>query len=92
MMKHMLTVVMDGIKDAEMLVGYAEHAMKHNADHNTIAWFATRAQSRFSMAERDWKDVDEHLKTEKHDEELVEALECHVNRWMENLRERMSKI
>lgn len=91
-MRHMLAVVMDGIKDAEMMAGYAEMAMKHNADRNVVAWFKTRAQNRMSMAERDWHDVDDQLKVDKHDDELVEALECHVNRSLANLRERIERM
>lgn len=92
MMKHMLAVVMDGIKDAEMLTGYAEEAKDHGKDHGEMAWFKTRAQNRYAMAERDWHDVDEELKADKHDEEMLEALECHVNRSMAALRARVEKL
>lgn len=92
MMKHMLSVVMDGIKDAEMMAGYAEEAKEHGKDHGEYAWFKTRAQNRYSMAERDWHDVDEELKTNKHDDEMLEAIECHVNRSMAALRARVEKL
>ena len=92
MMRHMLAVVMDGIKDAEMMAGYAEMATKHNVDRGIATWFKTRAQNRMAMAERDWHDVDDHLKSEKHDDELIEALECHVNRSLANLRDRIEKL
>lgn len=92
MVKHMLSVVMDGIKDAEMLTGYAEEAKEHGKDHGEMAWFKTRAQNRYAMAERDWHDVDEELKADKHDEEMLEALECHVNRSMSALRARVDKL
>lgn len=92
MMKHMLSVVMDGIKDAEMMAGYAEEAKEHGKDHGEYAWFKTRAQNRYSMAERDWHDVDEELKNNKHDDEMLEALECHVNRSMAALRARVEKL
>ena len=92
MMKHMLQTVMDGIKDAEMLAGYAEEAKKHGVDKGIANWFTVRAQNRLSMAERDWHDVDEHVRDEKHDDEMVEALECHVNRSLDHLRERVEKL
>ena len=92
MVKHMLSVVMDGIKDAEMLTGYAEEAKEHGKDQGEMAWFKTRAQNRYAMAERDWHDVDEELKADKHDEEMLEALECHVNRSMSALRARVDKL
>lgn len=92
MMKHLLAVVMDGLKDTDKLIGYAKAAMENNADRNIINWFATRAQSRLSIAERDWKDVDDELRKGKHDDDLLEALECHVNHWMEELREKVGKL
>lgn len=92
MMKHMLAVVMDGIKDGEMMAGYAEEAKGHHEDKGIVTWFTTRAQTRLSMAERDWHDVDEHIRDEKHDDEMLEALECHVNRSLSNLRARVEKL
>jgi hypothetical protein len=92
MIKHMLAVVMDGIKDGEMLTGYAEEAKTHGADKSVTSWFITRAQNRMSMAERDWHDVDDHLSKERHDDEMLDALECHVNRSLANLRARVEKL
>ena len=92
MMKHLLAVVMDGLKDTDKMIGYAHKAMDHGADPNIIHWFTTRAQNRLSMAERDWKDVHDELKKGKHDDELVEALECHVNHWMEELKEKAGRL
>lgn len=92
MTKHLLAVVMDGVKDAEMIAGYAEEAKKHGADHGIVTWFTVRAQNRLSMAEKDWRDVCEQLKAGKHDDDLLEALECHVNRSLINLRARVEKL
>ena len=91
MMKHLLAVVMDGLKDADKLVGYAHKARDHGEDKNIVNWFMTRAQNRLSMAERDWKDVQEELHKGKRDDELLDALECHVNHWMEELREKVER-
>ena len=91
--KRMLSVVMDGIKDAEMTAEYAEEAVLHGADHGVVMWFTSRAQTRTSMAERDWHEVRDHIHDEKkHDDELMEALECHVNRSLASLKERVSKL
>ena len=92
MMKHLLAVVMDGLKDADKLVGYAHTAMEHKADKGIVNWFVTRAQNRLSMAERDWKDVQDELHKGKHDDELLDALECHVNHWMDELKEKVSRL
>lgn len=92
MMKHMLYVVMDGIKDTEKIAGYAEEAKLRGADNGTAAWFSAHAQSRLSMVERDWRDVHEHLKSEKHDEEMLDALVCHIDRSLKELRMRVEKL
>lgn len=91
-MKHLLAVVMDGLKDADKLAGYAHMAMEEKADQGIINWFSTRAQNRLSMAERDWKDVQDELKKGKHDDELVDALECHVNHWMDELKKKVGRL
>ena len=91
-MKHMLYVVMDGIKDTEKIAWYAEEAKMHGADAGIVAWFTAHAQSRMTMVERDWRDVHEHLKSEKHDEEMVEALVCHIDRSLKDLRMRVEKL
>lgn len=92
MMKHLLAVVMDGLKDTDKMIGYAHKAMEHGADRGIINWFGSRAKTRLDMAERDWKDVHDELKKGKHDDELVEALECHVNHWMEDLKEKVARL
>ena len=92
MMKHMLAVVMDGIKDTGMLAGYAEDAKAHDAEHSVVAWFKTRAQSRLGMIERDWHDVDDELRMHKKDDDLLDALECHVNRSLSELKMRIDKV
>lgn len=92
MMKHMLSVVMDGIRDAEMVAGYAEEAIRHSEDKGVVTWFVAHAQNRLTMVERDWRDVHEHIKAGKHDEEMLDALECHVEHSLKNLRMRIEKL
>ena len=91
-MKHMLYVVMDGIKDAEKIAGYAEEAKILGDEPSVVAWFTAHAQSRLAMTERDWHDVHEHIKGKKHDEEMLDALVCHVDRSLKDLRMRVEKL
>ena len=61
------------------------------ADHRIANWFTVRAQNRMNMAEKDWHDVRDELKA-KRDDDLIEALECHINRSLDNLRARIEKL
>lgn len=89
---NMLRVVMDGIDDTGMLVGYAEEAYKHPEHKSAAEWFAMRAKTRFSHLEKDWKDVHEELIEHKHDGELLDALACHVNQAIGSLKARIEKM
>lgn len=92
MTKHMLDVVMDGIKDADMLAGYALEAARSDANRALADWFTVRAKTRLSHLERDWKDVREELEESGHDGELLEALECHVNHSIAALKAKIESL
>lgn len=92
MLKHMLKVVMDGIKDAGIIAGYSEEATLRGEEHSVVTWYTAHAQSRLNMAEHDWRDVHEHIKSGKHDEEMLDALECHVEHSLKDLRMRIEKL
>ena len=93
MTKYMLDLVMDGIKDTDMIARYAEEAHKVHEHKSTADWFATRAKARLSHLERDWKDVWEELEEHgKHDEELMDALACHINHSIAGLKTRIDKM
>lgn len=92
LVRHMLKVVMDGITDTGMLAGYAEDAIKHPEHKSAAEWFAARAKTRLAQLERDWKDVREELMEGKHDGELMDALECHINNSISGLKARLEKM
>lgn len=88
----MLNVIMDGIKDTGMMATYAEEAFK-SAEHKSAAgWFATRAKARLSALERDWHDVHDELRQGHHDDDLIDALACHVDRSIADLKARIDKM
>lgn len=92
MKKHMLSVVMDGIKDTRMLADYAQEAAGIDGNKDLADWFAVRAKTRLSHLERDWKDVDEELEEHDRGSELLDALECHVNRSISDLKARVESL
>lgn len=92
MTRHMLSVIMDGIKDVGMVAGYAEEAHRMPDQKNAAEWFAMRAKTRLSHLERDWKDVHEELEEHSHNDELVDALACHVNHQIADLKARIEKM
>lgn len=92
MKKHMLSVVMDGIKDTGMLADYAQEVARIDGNKDLADWFAVRAKTRLSHLERDWKDVDEELEEHDRGSELLDALECHVNRSIADLKARVESL
>ena len=92
MMRHMLNVIMDGIKDVGMVASYAEEAHRMPDQKGAAEWFATRAKTRLGHLERDWKDVHEELEEHGHNDELVDALSCHVNHQIADLKARIDKM
>ena len=94
--RHMLDVVMDGINDTKMIAGYAQEAAAAGESHDVVDWFAIRAKTRLNALERDWKDVHEELeeraKNGKHDSELLDALECHVEHSIAEIRAKVEKL
>lgn len=93
MTRWMLDIVMDGIKDTDMIAGYAESANKMAEKSDAARWFAERARMRLDRLENDWADVHEELtEHSKHDDELVDALACHVNRSIADLKMRIGKM
>jgi hypothetical protein len=59
--KHLIGVVMDGIRDTDMIAGYAEAAREEGED-KFASWFAVRAKERLAALRRDWVEVQDVLK------------------------------
>ncbi len=90
-MKHMIQIIMDGIRDTDMLVDYAEEAREHGHDKHAT-WFAMRAKERLAALRRDWSEVDMELGLHKHGEELVKCMAHHIDKEIERVRERVEKM
>ena len=89
--KHLIAVVMDGVKDTDMMAGYAETA-RQEGEEKLSAWFAQRAKERLAALRRDWGDVESELKLHDHDDDLVEAMACHIDREIDRIRARVEKL
>ncbi|MGN0544144.1 MAG: hypothetical protein ACI4I0_01110 [Acutalibacteraceae bacterium] len=89
--KHMISVVMDGIRDADMLAGYAEDA-RDEGERGYAAWFLHRAKERLSELCRDWNEVSADLKIREHEDDIAELLACHVEKDIERVTHRIEKI
>lgn len=88
--KEMLIVVMDGIKDATMLLDYADNARgKGNEDvHN---WFKQKAKLRIDTVKSDWQYVyraTNMMSKIKDGDELAYALNWHINEQISSIEAR----
>ena len=89
--KHMIGLVMDGIRDTGMIAGYAETA-KHEGEDKIAAWFAQRAKERLAELRRDWTDVEETLDLRHHEDDLAEAMSCHIRREIDKVKAEVEKL
>lgn len=89
--KHMIGLVMDGIRDTDMIAGYAETAL-HEGEDKIATWFAQRAKERLAELRRDWTDVEATLGLRDRDDDLAEAMSCHIKKEIEKLREKVEKM
>ena len=89
--KHMIAIVMDGIRDTDMIAEYAEVA-KLEGEDKISEWFAQRARERLAELRRDWTDVEATLGLKDSDNDLAEAMSCHVRKEIDRARMRVEKL
>lgn len=75
---NLISVVMDGIKDANMLYVYAEQA-ELEGDEAMHQWFRQKADERVHRTEAEWHDAKAVLKLDEADE-MGACLKHHVER------------
>lgn len=83
----MLSVVMDGIADTEMILDYADES-----EGNKMNWFMDRAKKRYQMTQEDYDYVmnSAGIKERASDgDEIAEALCDHLRKQMTRLSARM---
>lgn len=93
MVKEMLSVMMDEIKDANMMLDYAMKAKIMNDD--TFDWFISHARVRADMLMDDYKRINMEIGLEQKAMEgdmVAEALRCHLKDQITEIRDRMSMM
>lgn len=75
---NLLSVVMDGIRDANMLYDYAEQA-KAEGDEPMCAWFEQKADERAASVKAEWHDAKKVLDLEAKDDDSSWCLKHHVD-------------
>lgn len=93
MIRYMLSILMDGIKDTEMYIGYAEEAADNNSEYGS--WFKNHAKMRYDALKTDYdficKEINLQEKARSGDA-IAEALMCHLQYQMKELNERYNAI
>lgn len=91
MTKKMLSVLMDGINDTQMLMGYAKDCEEH-PDYER--WFKQHAEKRLDMLKRDRDDIFEDLDIERKSRDgdgIAAALMCYVDAEIAKLDKEVSR-
>ena len=89
--KHLIGVVMDGLRDTDMIAGYAEIA-RDEGEEKFANWFAMRAKERLAALRRDWTEVQDALKLREHGDDIVCGMCMHVDKEIEHLRAKIEKM
>ena len=89
--KHMIGLIMDGIRDTDMIAGYADTA-RAEGEEKIAGWFAQRAKERLAELRRDWTDVEETLDLKRRDDDLAEAMACHIRREIERVKDKVERM
>jgi len=90
----MLNVLMDGIRDAGMMLDYAEEA--YNADRVECGnWFKTHARKRIDALDSDFDYVSEQIGLEekaKAGDEIALSLRNHISGQLDDLQRRFASL
>ena len=91
MIKHMIGMVMDDLRDIDMMVDYAEEAKEHGERQEVVNWFAIHAKERLNELERDWREVERELRDRDRGGEIADAMICHISHSIERARAEVAK-
>lgn len=93
MVKEMLSVLMDGIKDADMIMEYAEKAKAMEDD--TYEWFMQHAKMRVESLSNDYRRINDEIFLEAKaadGDPIAEALKCHLKDQIMHLKNKLSNM
>lgn len=87
---HMTKVILDGLRDAEMQIGYA-HEAKEAGDTESAILFRDQAEKRLDIAEEWYERLHRDIGDEM-DEGVYHAMKCHYKEWYHDMRERLEHM
>ena len=93
MVKEMLEVLMDGIKDANMLLDYAAHAKAHQ--DNSYEWFKQHAKVRVDSVVDDYNKINMAIGLDQKamaGDQIAESLRCYLKDQITDLKAAMSTM
>lgn len=88
--KHMTKIILDGLKDAEMQLGYA-HEAKEEGDTESMRLFRDEAQRRLDLAQ-EWYEKMHHEHNGEINEGAYRAMVCHFKEWYHSMRDRLKSM
>lgn len=91
MVRDMLSILMDNIKDTDMWLGYAENC----TDMNYKMWFVSHAKARASMLNEDYEYIAKEiglLEKARSGDEIAEALLEHLNYQIKEIGSRLKMM
>lgn len=92
--KMMFSMVMDGIKDTDMIIEYAMCARRAGRQ-DMVEWFRTRAEHRMGMLKEDYARVNEATNLERkadQGDEMADAFRDHLHEQMEMLERKLNML
>ena len=89
-MSNLLTVVMDGIRDSNMLYDYAEQA-EVESNIQLRDWFRKKADERAQRTMSEWTDAKTVMKLDEKTDDMSACLRNHVEHEMLLLKAHMTK-
>ena len=92
--KAMLSVLMDGIKDANMLLDYAKNAMTEGKTQ-AASWFKTHAKSRIDELDGVYNFVSDEIHLDekvRQGDEVAMVLSEYINSQLDDLDRRCSSM
>jgi len=92
--KAMLSVLMDGIKDANMWLDHASE-MAETGKPETAQWFKMHAKKRIDGVESDAEYIYDTIHLEEkvsHGDEIAAALHSHIEKQIDDLHKRLEEL
>ena len=94
MLKHMLAVLMDGIKDCDMIMNYYDDSIT-NGMVEQANWFKDHAKARIDWIIKDYDYIAQNaglMEKAKSGDEIADALVAHLNWQVAEMKKRYAAM